>query len=86
MYVYPQALYLHVLDPMRSGSFFHWCPWIRAYKLMRAVLENNTDTYVYMYVHMYVYMYVYMHAYAFADYSYIHYPPKTIRYDATRRK
>ena len=25
----PRVLYSLIIDPMRSSSFFHWCPWIR---------------------------------------------------------
>ena len=35
-------LCLFIIDPMRSSSFFHWCPWIRAYKLTRAVRRKTT--------------------------------------------
>ena len=37
----PRVLYLLILDTMRSGSFFNWCPWIRTYKLTRAVGINK---------------------------------------------
>ena len=37
----PRVLYLLIIDPMRSSSFLHWCPWIRAYKLSRAVRRKH---------------------------------------------
>ena len=37
----PRVLHLLILDPMWSSSFFHWCPWIRAYKLTRAIRRKT---------------------------------------------
>ena len=37
----PRVLYLLILDPMRSSSYYHWCPWIRACKLSGAVRRKT---------------------------------------------
>ena len=41
IHVFPRFLDLLILDPKRSSSFFHWRPWIRTYKLTRAVRREN---------------------------------------------
>ena len=37
------ALYFVCFDPMRSSRFFHWCPWIRALKLSRAIRSSEKN-------------------------------------------
>ena len=35
-------LYLLIRDPMRSSSFFHWCPWIRDTSCREPFGEKHT--------------------------------------------
>ena len=58
---------------MRSNNFFHWYPWIRAYKLMRATLERRYKHIKYCigcccggncaWHDVYIYIYIYMLSY-----------------------